>query len=199
MPPRKMESITPESTRVRRADADGSAAPPPWTGPDVIGSVSARASRALTERAQLGIWPETLVRIRPEDSEPRGGAGDLLRPDLGGRRRAERAARSAGAGAAQAIERIDAPVMIGPRHAHRVPSDEMDVGGGGGVGLAQEWEQHLLVHVPSRAMSGFPPRSTFTCLPPAGRLRVAIPPGGSARPRSDACPRRSPGGGWPAR
>src|SRR2546430_17647598 len=89
--------------------------------------MATRAARAPTEGAEPSVRVHARVAVRPADVQPLRGLLDLVRPGHRGRQADEPGAGATGAVRSQPLEGIDAAVIVGPRRAHRVAADEVNV------------------------------------------------------------------------
>src|SRR4029450_3447845 len=105
-------------------------------------SVPAGAASAATERPQRRVRIEALAPVHPRHAQPVRLLADRLGPGHLLRERSVVADTSIRIVQAQAIERIDAPVAVGPRHADRVAPDQMDVLLLRVRQLASQWQVH---------------------------------------------------------
>src|SRR5688500_8099715 len=100
--------------------------------------MAARTRRAPTEAAQLRVWIDAAVRVRPRDGQASVRALDVRRPRHRRRQALELRAPSARTATPQRLERIDRAMVVGPRDAEGIPADEMHVTGDVGIRLAED-------------------------------------------------------------
>src|SRR5215475_6700419 len=133
MAPMKIASITPNSARRL------------WLSS--ISLVTAGAAGAAAPRAQVGVRIEALVTIGPGHPQPTLRLLDGLRPERRRRWRLQGDTRAARTCPTERLEGVDAPVLIGPGDAQGIPADEVHVERSPGVGLADDRQELLPVHV----------------------------------------------------
>src|SRR5712692_5420718 len=115
--------------------------------------MTTRAARAPAQRAQRGVRVEARVTIGPAHAQPFRRLLDLVRPGHGRGERREAPTRPALTILTKPVERIDAPVIVGPRRAHRVAADEVDVFRLVRVRLTKDWQRPEPAHCTTPLLS----------------------------------------------